>query len=160
MSCGNRSSRGTVTAESGIAFPINTSRYEQPPENACSKSSSLFYPSFYPSNQKYETTCDYLRSCESLQLPGAGRVSILRIACDQLLALGVNQPLYHCNRPNSFLIKYCQHICAIVLNRKEGWPSSFLLLRILRREIGYNFLETWVAAQRIPGRVQFQVTIA
>jgi hypothetical protein len=63
-------------------------------------------------------------------------------------------------RLNSFLIKYCQHICAIVLNRKEGRPSSFLLLRILRREIGYNFLETWVAAQRIPGRVQFQVTIA
>jgi len=37
---------------------------------------------------------------------------------------------------------------------------AFLLLRILRREIGYNFLETRVAAQRIPGRVQFQVTIA
>ena len=37
---------------------------------------------------------------------------------------------------------------------------AFLLLRILRREIGYNFLETWVAAQRIPARVQFQITIA
>ena len=78
----------------------------------------------------------------------------------KFLKVGVNQPLYHCNRPNSFLIKYCQHICAIVLNRKEGRPSSFLFLRILRREIGYNFLETWVAAQRIPARVQFQITIA
>jgi len=37
---------------------------------------------------------------------------------------------------------------------------ALLLLRILRCEIGYNFLETWVAAQRIPVRVQFQVTIA
>src|SRR6266478_7750755 len=53
-------------------------------------------------------------------------------ACDgkrgsekKFLKVGVNQPLYHCNRPNSFLIKYCQHICAIVLNRKEGGQVPF-----------------------------------
>jgi hypothetical protein len=37
---------------------------------------------------------------------------------------------------------------------------AFLFFGIPRREIGYNFLETWVAAQRIPVRVQFQVTVA
>jgi hypothetical protein len=74
--------------------------------------------------------------------------------------IGVNQALYYYNRPNSFLIKYCQHICAIVLNRKEGRPSSLLLPRILRCEIGYNFLEARVAAERIPERVKFQVAVA
>jgi hypothetical protein len=36
--------------------------------------------------------------------------------------------------------------------RKAG-QVRFLFLGIPRREIGYNFLETWVAAQRIPVRV-------
>ena len=43
---------------------------------------------------------------------------------------------------------------------RKAVQVRLLLLRILRCEIGYNFLETWVAAQRIPVRMQFQVTIA
>ncbi len=88
-------------------------------------------------------------------------------ACDgkrgsekKFLKVGVNQPLYHCNRPNSFLIKYCQQTAQSFSTARKAGQVRLLLLRILRREIGYNFLETWVAAQRIPVRVQFQVTIA
>jgi len=79
----------------------------------------------------------------------------------KFLKVGLNQPLYHYNRHE--LVSYKSIVNRL---RNPSLPSgkpckfAFLLLRILRREIGYNFLETWVAAQRIPVRVQFQVTIA
>ena len=98
---------------------------------------------------------------EGLRTTISRRLRWKRRSEKKFLKVGLNQPLYHYNRHE--LVSYKGIVNRL---RNPSLPSgkpckfAFLLLRILRREIGYNFLETWVAAQRIPVRVQFQVTIA
>jgi len=59
----------------------------------------------------------------------------------------VNHRLYHYKPHRTRSDKGIVHTAAQSFsNRREGRQVfAFLLLRILRREIGYIFLETWVA---------------